>query len=594
MKYTIASFTNNSMYNYSKYVLYHRAFPNLYDGLKPVQRRVLYAMYVNNVNKLTKSANVVGYVYPYHPHGSSYGTLVNMTTKNKQHLQPIEGKGSFGDATSSEIIEAADRYTECKLGENSKIYLNEIKNNGVDLEKNYDGTKDIVTVFPVTAPTLLFNYTTGIGVGFATTILPFNTKEIYDIISKKLNNKKYKLAYPDFANGCNIIENEEELKKLYKTGKAKFVLSSQYYIEGNDIVITSIPENITREKVIEEIESLSTEKIVPEIKRVVDTSGLKGFEITVEVKREPEKIAQIILQKTSLTKTISANTNVIADGEFLQIGIDEILDRWIEWREEVIKRELDTYLNKVNKEMDRLETILSVKKNKDEVIPIIMNSKNVEKDLSKWYNEEQIKLILSMKLQQLTKDDEKKIKSKLNDLQNLIGEIASVKINDLILKAYKETVPMLERKSEIIKPLKKVKIKQPKAKKFKFDFENGFIVKGDKELQENERFVILTKENTLYTLGSSDLKEKLFVTDEEVLYTNIVSENSNKEIIVLFDDEQITKLPINIFYIKRKINKKFLHGNIKEINPKYIDSNKLSLKKTRKTKGCKLTKKLYK
>lgn len=221
-------------------------------------------------------------------------------------------------------------------------------------------------------------------------------------------------------------------------------MSSQYCIEGNDIVITSIPENVTREKVIEEIESLSTEKIVPEIKRVVDTSGLKGFEITVEVKREPEKIAQIILQKTSLTKTISANTNVIADGEFLQIGIDEILDRWIEWRKEVIKRELDTYLNKVNKEMDKLETILSVKKNKDEVIPIIMNSKNVEKDLSKWYNEEQIKLILSMKLQQLTKDDEKKIKSKLNDLQNLIGKIASVEINNLILKAYKDTVPMLE------------------------------------------------------------------------------------------------------------------------------------------------------
>lgn len=592
-KIIASEYVDKGMLEYSKETIYNRAIPDLRDGLKPINRYILWAMYVNNINKLTKSANVVGEVFKYSPHGDSYESLVNMVTKNKQHLRFIEGKGNFADATS-DLAYASSRYTECKLSKQSDILLSEIKNGGVDFVKNYDNTKDVPLVLPTTAPNILFNLIKGMSVGFAVDILPMNTKEIYSILKAKLNNKKYNKVYPDFPNGCYVIENKEELNKLYETGKAKFTLSSKYHIKGNSIFITSIPEVVKREKVIEEIKDLARQKIVPEIKQVVDNSGLHGFEIEIVTKREPENVIKILLQKTSLTKNINANMNIIVDDNIMLLGIDEILDRWIEWRKEVIKRELDTYLNKVNKEMDKLETILSVKKNKDEVIPIIMNSKNVEKDLSKWYNEEQIKLILSMKLQQLTKDDEKKIKSKLNDLQNLISEIASVKINDLILKAYKETVPMLKRKSEIIKPLKKVKIKQPKAKKFKFDFKNGFIVKGDKELQENERFVILTKENTLYTLGASDLKEKLFVTDEEVLYTNIVSENSNKEIVVLFDDEQIVKFEEKELFLKRKCIKDVLHGNIKEINPEYIDADKLPLKKSRKSKGCKLTKKLLK
>lgn len=597
MKENISNFINEGMKGYSEYVLYSRAFPNLYDGLKPVQRRILWSMYINNNTRFTKSANIVGDVYKYHPHGSAYGSLVNMVTSNKQFIQPIEGQGTFGDATSSVLTEAADRYTESKLGKNSVIYLNEIKNNGVEYEKTYDGEKEIVKVFPVTAPMVLFNYSTGIGVGFSTSILPMNTKEIFKIIQNKLKGKKYKKTYPDFPNGCKIVENEEELNNLYSTGKAKFQLVSDYYIDGNEIVIKAIPENVSRETIIKEVRDLGKEKIIPEIKKVSDETGLNNFGISIQVKRDPERVAKELLERTSMSKTISANMNVISDGSFLQIGVDEILDKWIEWRKNVINKEIKSYLEKVNKEIDKLETILSVKKNKDKIIPIITDSKNVKKDLSKWYNDEQIKLILSMKLQQLTKDDEKKLLTKLNELQNLIGSIASVKIEDLIIKAYKETVPNFERRSEIISKVnierKKVDTKKQKEE-FQFEFKNGYIIKGKNKLNEDQRFVVLTKNNNLFTLGKKDIKNNLYVTDEEVIFSDIISNNDDRELIVLFDDDQVVKLKYSTFYLKKKTNNNFLYNNIKEINPKFIDGTKVLLKKSRRSRGAKLNNNMIK
>lgn len=592
MTYTITDFTNSARYNYGRYLLYDRAFPNLYDGMKPVQRRVLWAMYANNVKKLTKSANIVGYVYPYHPHGSSYGTLVNMTMKNRQHIQPVEGKGNWGDAMSSEIIEAADRYTEAKLSKHSQIYLKEVNNKGVDFEKSYDGKKDIVTVFPVTAPMLLFNYNTGIGMGYATTLLPFNTKDIYNILEAKLNDKDYELVYPDFANGCTIVENKVELDKLYKTGKARFILSSQYeIINDKEIIIKSIPENVTREVVVKEIEDLAKEKVIPEIKRVVDTTGFNGFEISIEVKKDAERVMKILLQKTSLTKSISSNLNVIADDQFYQLGVDEVLNRWIDWRKQVVKRELDVYLDKVNKEMNKLETILSVKRNKDTIIPIIMESKEVEKDLSKWYNEEQIQLILSMKLQQLTKNDEGKIKTKLNELNNLIGKIAGVNINDLILKAYRETVPMLERKSQVIKPLEKVKIKKEKEV-LKFDIKNGIIVEGNKELKDNERLVIADEENNLYSLSNNNIKYGLPITNNKIIFEEIVRKDGQREFIVEFKDDHIVKLSESVFYIKKYNNPNFFYSKPSRIGEELegIIKENVVFKKSRKSKGSKIYK----
>lgn len=585
----ITNYVNNGMLEYSDYVLYSRAFPDLRDGLKPSQRRVLWAMYANNVTKFTKSANVVGYVYPYHPHGSSYPTLVNMTCPNKQHIQPIEPHGSFGDATSRDIIPAADRYTECRLGENANIFLKEIKNNGVPVEKNYDETKDIVEVFPTTAPTILFNYSTGIGEGFNTIILPMNPTEVYNLLETKLENKEYDLKYPDFVNGCRVFKDRTELKKWYETGKAKFTLSSVYDIEGKTIIVKAIPENVMRETVIEEIEKLVKNKKVSGIKNIIDASGLNGFELNIETKGNPEEIMDVLLQKTSLQKTISANTNVLENGKFYQLGIDEILNRWIQWRKSVLQREINNYIQQQMTEMKKAQTLIYFKENKDKFLPLITDSEDPKTELLNYFNEKQADLILSMRVQQLSKSDEQKLKDKVNKIKSIIDKANNVDINNLILKTYKETVPMLERKSEVIDPIvfkSTVKEKQI-TESMSFNIESGFFVKGNKKLHDKERVIVITEDNVCLTFGKNDIKDGKYITDKNIVYWDVLSKETDGSVYIEFKDYHVL-LKKNKLFTSRKVTQKFLYDDpilIQEPTEKQL--NDMKVKSTRSSRGVK-------
>lgn len=588
MKVKASEFVSKGMKLYTYATIEDRAIPSLEDGLKPVQRYIIYAMYLNNIRKFTKTSNVEGEVFKYSPHGSSFPAIVNLTTKNKQHIQYITGEGSFGDATSKNINAANGRYTSCKLNKNSDIVLKEIKNNGVKMTKSYDGEKDVPVLLPATAPMVLLNYIEGIAVAYATKILPMNSIELYNLLKEKLYNKPLTLYYPDFPNGCLIEKNEEELKKLYKTGKAKFMLSSVYEIKDKSIIIKNIPENVMREVIIEEINNLKDNKIIPEIKKVADNSGLNGFEIEVITKKDPEKVINILLQKTSLHKSINANTNVLSEGKLKELGIDEILDRWIAWRKSVLQKEIDNYIQQQTVEKKKAQTLIYFKENKDKFLPLITESNNPKEELMNYFSEKQTDLILSMRIQQLSKSDEQKLKEKVSKIKTTIDKANNVDINELILKTYKETVPMLDRKSQVIEPIEFKKIETTTQKpSFKFSIEGGFFVKGNNTINSDERLVIITEDNIGYTYAQKDIKDGLFITDKKIIWWGIIKKDDINPIYIEFENYHLL-LEKGKLFTSRKKTENFLFdkpSKIQDPNKKQI--KEMTVKKTRKSRGVK-------
>lgn len=588
MKVKASEFVSKGMKLYTYATIEDRAIPSLEDGLKPVQRYIIYAMYLNNIRKFTKTSNVEGEVFKYSPHGSSFPAIVNLTTKNKQHIQYITGEGSFGDATSKNINAADGRYTSCKLNKNSDIVLKELKNNGIEMTKSYDGEKDVPVLLPATAPMVLLNYIEGIAVAYATKILPMNSVELYNLLKEKLYNKPLTLCYPDFPNGCLIEKNEQELKRLYKTGKAKFMLSSVYEIKDKSIIFKNIPENVMREVIIEEINNLKDNKIVPEIKKVADNSGLNGFEIEVITKKDPEKVANTLLQKTSLHKSINANTNVLCGGKLKELGIEDILDKWINWRKSVLQKEIDNYIQQQTVEKKKAQTLIYFKENKDKFLPLITESDNPKEELMNYFSEKQADLILSMRIQQLSKSDEKKLKEKVDKIKTTIEKANNVDINELILKTYKETVPMLDRKSQVIEPIKFKKVETMSQKSsFKFNIEGGFFVKGNNIINSDERLIVITEDNIGYTYAQKDIKDGLFITDKKIVWWGIIKKDNINPIYIEFENYHLL-LEKGKLFTSRKKTKNFLFDNplkIQDPNKKQI--KEMIVKKTRKSRGVK-------
>lgn len=588
MKVKASEFVSKGMKLYTYATIEDRAIPSLEDGLKPVQRYIIYAMYLNNIRKFTKTSNVEGEVFKYSPHGSSFPAIVNLTTKNKQHIQYITGEGSFGDATSKNINAADGRYTSCKLNKNSDIVLKELKNNGIEMTKSYDGEKDVPVLLPATAPMVLLNYIEGIAVAYATKILPMNSVELYNLLKEKLYNKPLTLCYPDFPNGCLIEKNEQELKRLYKTGKAKFMLSSVYEIKDKSIIFKNIPENVMREVIIEEINNLKDNKIVPEIKKVADNSGLNGFEIEVITKKDPEKVANTLLQKTSLHKSINANTNVLCGGKLKELGIEDILDKWINWRKSVLQKEIDNYIQQQTVEKKKAQTLIYFKENKDKFLPLITESDNPKEELMNYFSEKQADLILSMRIQQLSKSDEEKLKEKVDKIKTTIEKANNVDINELILKTYKETVPMLDRKSQVIEPIKFKKVETMSQKSsFKFNIEGGFFVKGNNIINSDERLIVITEDNIGYTYAQKDIKDGLFITDKKIVWWGIIKKDNINPIYIEFENYHLL-LEKGKLFTSRKKTKNFLFDNplkIQDPNKKQI--KEMIVKKTRKSRGVK-------
>lgn len=365
-----------NMGEYSTYVLLQRAIPDVRDGLKPSYRRSLWAMKEMGATKLTKSANIAGETMRYHPHGSTYPTMVGMAQKDAQHNPYIIGKGNFG-SYASELAYASDRYTEMKLSEISLDMMADTNKNGIDFIDNYDSTRKMPEVFPVKYPSILAYAQSGIGVGFSSSIPSFNLVELNNAVAKYIETGEKDNLVPDFGTKGYVIKDKSIIKSINEEGRGSIKLRAKAEIDGLEIIITEVPYSTTKEKIIKRIKDLVKQDKLREVRDIEDGSGLSGLQIIITAKRgaDMELLLEKLYQDTPMESSYSANMMVLnTDGLPELMGVWGIVDEWLNWRRVVIHRMLehDTKIKKRNLEI--LYGLDIIKDDLEKVVEIIRKS----------------------------------------------------------------------------------------------------------------------------------------------------------------------------------------------------------------------------
>lgn len=378
----------NNYMPYAMSVILSRAIPEI-DGLKPSHRKLLYTMY--NMGLLqggtVKSANIVGRTMQLNPHGDGpiYDTMVRLSSGNESLLYPyIQSKGNFGKAYSKNMMYAASRYTEAKLAPICHELFDDIKSDTVDFVDNYDNTMKEPTLLPVTFPSILCNVTTGIAVGMASSIASFNLKEICDTTVALMKNPDHcvsdTLVAPDFVGGGFVLYDKEELDKIYETGRGSVKVRARYSYDKkyNCIDITQIPPTTTSEAVIDKVVELVKSNKIKEISDIRDETDLSGLKITVDLKRgtDPDMFMNKLYKMTPLQDTFSCNFNVLIKGRPVVLGVKGILNEWIDFRLECIRRRISFNLDKKKKQLHLLKGLSKILLDIDKAIKIVRETDN--------------------------------------------------------------------------------------------------------------------------------------------------------------------------------------------------------------------------
>ncbi|MCX8092644.1 MAG: DNA gyrase subunit A [Candidatus Goldbacteria bacterium] len=439
-----------SYLDYSMSVIVGRALPDIRDGLKPVQRRIIYTMYLmglHHTKPYRKSAKIVGEVMGnFHPHGDTaiYDTMVRMAQDFTFRMPLIQGQGNFGSIDGDPP--AAMRYTEARLSKIADELISDIDKDTVDFVPNYDESTKEPVVFPVSFPHLLINGSSGIAVGMATNIPPHNFGEVIDAVIYRIDNLDEKVEIddilkiikgPDFPTGAYII-GKTGIKQAYSTGRGTITLQAKAKIEETQkgkqqIVITELPYMVNKAQLLENIADLVRNKKIDGITDIRDESDKDGIRAVIEVGRNenPEIILNQLYKHTSLRTSFGIIFLALVDGKPKVLNILEIIDNFINYRKEVIIRRAKFDLDKAEKRAHILEGLKIALKYLDQVIKLIRNSKSVEdakEGLMKNFKltEIQAQAILDMKLQQLTALEIEKLNKEYQDLIKLIEELKSL------------------------------------------------------------------------------------------------------------------------------------------------------------------------
>ena len=335
---------------YAMSVIVSRAIPEI-DGFKPSHRKLLYTMYNMGLLKggTIKSANIVGRTMQLNPHGDAaiYETMVRLSEGYQALLHPyVASKGSFGKAYSRDMAYAASRYTEAKLAPIAEELFADIEKETVDFVDNYDATMQEPTLFPVSFPSVLVNANTGIAAGMASSICPFNLREVCETTIAYIKDEDINIAdtllAPDFPIGGQILYNRDEIEKIYETGRGSFKVRGvwNYDKSENCVEITEIPPTTTSEAIIEKVIDLVKLKKITEINDIRDETDLNGLKITIDLKRgaDHEKLMKKILKMTTLEDSFSCNFNILIAGSPRVMGVKEIVSEWVAFREECVRR----------------------------------------------------------------------------------------------------------------------------------------------------------------------------------------------------------------------------------------------------------------
>ncbi len=437
---------------YSKEIIQERALPDVRDGLKPVQRRILYAMKKSGYTydkPYHKSAKAVGEIMGnYHPHGDSsiYEALIRMSQPWKMREVFIDIHGNNGSIDGDGP--AAMRYTEARLSKIADTMLESIDKNTVEMAWNFDDSIQEPTVLPARFPNLLVNGSTGISAGYATDIPTHNLGEVVDATIKRIESPNCRLETimdiipgPDFPTG-GIIEGKEELIKAYTTGKGKVVLKADCEIVKNQIIVKSIPYDLVKEQLIKKIIDIKLDKKIDGINDVIDESDFENMaRIVIDLKRDadPNLILNYLYKNTDLQVNYSFNMVAIVNRRPKYVGILDILDAFIAHQREVITRRTEFDLAKAKKELHILEGLVKAISILDEVIKIIRASKNKSDAIANLvkefkFSEEQAKAIVELQLYRLTNTDIVELQEKMEELKKKIEIWEQILNNENALK----------------------------------------------------------------------------------------------------------------------------------------------------------------
>lgn len=455
---SLQKFTENAYLNYSMYVIMDRALPFIGDGLKPVQRRIVYAMSELGLNaqaKYKKSARTVGDVLgKYHPHGDSacYEAMVLMAQPFSYRYPLVDGQGNWGAPDDPKSF-AAMRYTESRLSKYAELLLSELGQGTVDYVPNFDGTIQEPKMLPARLPNILLNGTTGIAVGMATDIPPHNIREVANAAIMLLDNPNATLADvmthiqgPDYPTSAEIITSPTDIAKIYETGRGSIRMRAVWNKEDGDIVITDLPHQVSGAKVLEQIATQMRNKKLPLIEDLRDESDHENLTRLVLVPRsnrvDLEQVMNHLFATTDLEKSYRVNLNMIGLDQKPSVkSLLTILTEWLEYRRSTIIRRLNYRLDKVLKRLHILDGLLVAFLNIDEVIDIIRHHDEPKLELIKRFSisETQAEAILELKLRQLAKLEEIKIKAEQDELAKERDQLQTLlssnrRLNTLIRK----------------------------------------------------------------------------------------------------------------------------------------------------------------
>nr|WP_313014103.1 DNA topoisomerase IV subunit A [Moraxella sp. CTOTU48841] len=442
---SVAEFTENAYLNYAMYVIMDRALPHVADGLKPVQRRIVYAMSelgLKNTAKPKKSARTIGDVIgKYHPHGDSacYEAMVLMSQPFSYRYPLISGQGNFGSPDDPKSF-AAMRYTEAKLSAYANTLLNELGQGTVDWQDNFDGTLQEPVTLPARLPNILLNGTTGIAVGMATDIPPHNLSEVVKgciaLLKKPTMTEKELAKYipaPDLPTKAEIITSPEDLLQLYKTGRGSYKMRATYHVddkEKNLVIIDALPYQISGNKIIEQIANLINAKKLPWVTDIHDESDHQNAcRIVLELRSnrvDIEPMMSHLFASTDLESNYRVNLNMIGTNGKPQVkSLLTILTEWLSVRRDTVTRRLQYRLDKIEQRLHILAGLLIAYLHIDEIIRIIREEDDPKAELMTRYDltEIQANAILDIRLRQLARLEEIELKREQSDLETEKAQI---------------------------------------------------------------------------------------------------------------------------------------------------------------------------
>ena len=453
---SIGRFSEDAYLNYSMYVILDRALPSLLDGLKPVQRRIIYAMSELGLkynSKYKKSARTVGDVLgKFHPHGDSacYEAMVMMAQSFNYNAPLIDGQGNWGTQDDPKSF-AAMRYTESKLTKYSDLLLQDLKNGTVEWIDNFDGSLKEPKFLSSLIPNILVNGSSGIAVGMSTDIPPHNLGEVILAVQHLIKKPKCNvdelmdfIPAPDYPTGGTLLKNESDIETIYNEGTGNIKLRAEYSSKNKQILIYSLPYQASTTKIIDQIQSQMIDKKIGFISSIEDQSDENNpVKILIKIKgttHSSDDVMNHLYFTTDLERSYRVNLNMItADGKPCVMNLKDILSQWLDFRIETVKRKLNYENTQILERLHILEGFLVVYQHLDKIINILRNEDNPKPKIMKIgkFTQAQYEAIINMRLRNIAKLEENKIKSEFKELSLRNKEINSIlksktKLNNII------------------------------------------------------------------------------------------------------------------------------------------------------------------